>query len=1224
MNQDWPKTNISGLPTLPATKGDVVIGNDVWLGDESTIMSGVTIGDGAVVAARAVVTRDVPPYTIVAGNPARPIRKRFTDQLIAMLLELRWWDLPVDKINEYMPFLCSDNVIEFCQCVKNASTAGVDFSDRIDKGNSFTGERAMPLAKDMDNAIMQEHWARYNHVLRLCTGKKVLDVACGSGYGSDLLAQSAKSVTGGDISHEAISYCKAHYHRPNLSFGVMDIRKLPFSDNSFDIVVSFETLEHILEGDLFLKEICRVLTDKGSLAVSTPLGGPCGNPYHVAYYQKGNFEKYLHDYFREVDVNFQRGNKFYPSSISLDDSSTFTGEYALAVCHEPKKGFDKLTSIIILAHNQLECTKKCIESIEQSTPERHELILVDNGSTDGTTEFLQTYAHNHNHVRLILNKSNLGFAAGNNLGIDQSKGEYIMFLNNDVVVTEGWLGKLTDLLNRYPDLGMVGPVSNSVSGPQLVMDIPYGEDLVKMKEFASTYSQDHAGEIRHVLRLVGFCLLVRKEVLDLIGGFDNNYMSGNFEDDDLCLRSFLVGHKHVIAGDVFVHHFGSMTFKGSSIDYEKTMENNQKYFFSKWGHLIDKTDSGYEVNISNEKLDAYVNEILKWGEEQFERGNYKQSVLLFRRVLQIQPDNSRAINNLGVIMWQTGNIPSAINIFINTLNKNIEDDDAFNNLVSSLQASDRYDLVDHTLLERLQPIYGTTDEFARLAQKISLEEKDMESTHDRLTQLDESCLRININGGIQVCVPPSIQLMTPYILIEQEDWFEDEIDFVRKILQPGMNSIDIGANYGLYTLTASKFVGPTGRIWAFEPTSSTSAFLRKSISINHMTNIELVQAGLSDTKRTAMIALNPNSELNAITTQADSNGEYESVQILSLDECESMYDWDNIEFIKLDAEGQEQNIIRGGKHFFSTQSPLIMFELKHGNNINSELVNEFSALGYQSYRLVPGLNFLVPIDFDKPIDPFQLNLFCCKTDRALSLEKQRSLITKFSPPDPISKTSLWRQELQAMPYFNVLMKSWASVGKDNVVPGWDHYENALNHYVIAHDETKTPHSRYASLQQALKELSLALEIEKNICRLFTYTRVLSELGQRQDSLHTSEIILGLSKSEQALALTEPFLSPSKRFDQINPSDISTWVIASLLEHWEKNRAFSSFYSGKSSLNNLEVMKKLGCQTPEMERRRQLIRIRFGLQDGPKSDPILSLKSKENNNPELWTNCSSFK
>ena len=79
-------------------KGDIVIGNDVWIGYEAVINAGVTIGDGAIIATRAVVTRDVPPYTIVGGTPARPIRKRFSDEVISKLLELKWWDWPTEKI----------------------------------------------------------------------------------------------------------------------------------------------------------------------------------------------------------------------------------------------------------------------------------------------------------------------------------------------------------------------------------------------------------------------------------------------------------------------------------------------------------------------------------------------------------------------------------------------------------------------------------------------------------------------------------------------------------------------------------------------------------------------------------------------------------------------------------------------------------------------------------------------------------------------------------------------------------------------------------------------------------------------------------------------------------------------------------------------------------------------------------------------------------------------
>ncbi len=90
-------------------KGDTVVGNDVWIGQNATILPGVRIGDGAIIGANSTVGSDVEPYTIVAGNPARVIRKRFDDELIEVLEEVKWWDLPVDEINELIPILsCSD------------------------------------------------------------------------------------------------------------------------------------------------------------------------------------------------------------------------------------------------------------------------------------------------------------------------------------------------------------------------------------------------------------------------------------------------------------------------------------------------------------------------------------------------------------------------------------------------------------------------------------------------------------------------------------------------------------------------------------------------------------------------------------------------------------------------------------------------------------------------------------------------------------------------------------------------------------------------------------------------------------------------------------------------------------------------------------------------------------------------------------------------------------
>lgn len=103
---DAPPPPRSALPL----KGDTVVGNDVWIGQHATILPGVRIGDGAIVGARSVVSRDVPPYAIVAGNPARPVRRRFDDALAALLLRFRWWDLPVAEIKSIVPILTSPDL----------------------------------------------------------------------------------------------------------------------------------------------------------------------------------------------------------------------------------------------------------------------------------------------------------------------------------------------------------------------------------------------------------------------------------------------------------------------------------------------------------------------------------------------------------------------------------------------------------------------------------------------------------------------------------------------------------------------------------------------------------------------------------------------------------------------------------------------------------------------------------------------------------------------------------------------------------------------------------------------------------------------------------------------------------------------------------------------------------------------------------------------------------
>jgi chloramphenicol O-acetyltransferase type B len=110
-----------GFKGHPKTKGDVIIGNDVWIGADCVILSGVTIGDGAVLGARAVVARDVPPYAIVAGNPALIVRKRFDDITIARLLRVKWWEWEDKRIEKALPMLLQDDISSFLDFAEDGS-----------------------------------------------------------------------------------------------------------------------------------------------------------------------------------------------------------------------------------------------------------------------------------------------------------------------------------------------------------------------------------------------------------------------------------------------------------------------------------------------------------------------------------------------------------------------------------------------------------------------------------------------------------------------------------------------------------------------------------------------------------------------------------------------------------------------------------------------------------------------------------------------------------------------------------------------------------------------------------------------------------------------------------------------------------------------------------------------------------------------------------------------
>jgi protein O-GlcNAc transferase len=466
-----------------------------------------------------------------------------------------------------------------------------------------------------------------------------------------------------------------------------------------------------------------------------------------------------------------------------------------------------------------------------------------------------------------------------------------------------------------------------------------------------------------------------------------------------------------------------------------------------------------------------------------------------------------------------------------------------------------------------------------------------------------STATLTLVDGVRIVVPDSLDLITTYVLCEQEDWFEDEIRFLRRLLQPGQKVIDIGANFGVYALCMAKCVRPTGHVWAFEPTSSTALLLAEGIAVNGFTQVTLVQSALSSASGTAQLSLNPNPELNALVHEASATSSTESVTLVTLDECLARYGWQDIELVKIDAEGEEANILKGGERFFAQLSPLVQYEIKAGADLHLELVAAFAALGYDSYRLVPGLDLLIPFDPAAPVDGFLLNLFCCKPDRAAQLAARGKLLDSAGmDAAAVSLNSLlanaetdkvydWQSFLVKLPYGSELEKEWVAT---MVAGGRDEVAEALSCYAIGRDPILPAGVRFLALQAGFRRFTALCEQQATQPRLASLARVASDYGARSIAVNALAQLSAAILRQQQVDTSEPFLAPAERFDTLLPGEaIGNWVLAAVLEELERLGSFSSFYTGDAAaLQRLQIIRELGYGSREMQRRLGLVEARL--------------------------------
>jgi GT2 family glycosyltransferase/tetratricopeptide (TPR) repeat protein/2-polyprenyl-3-methyl-5-hydroxy-6-metoxy-1,4-benzoquinol methylase len=491
---------------------------------------------------------------------------------------------------------------------------------------------------------------------------RVLDIGCGAGcLGEALKARQNATVVGIELDKSAAAL--ARNRLDDVLVGNVETLDPGFEDGTFDAIVCGDILEHLREPEQLLRRVKAWLTPEGRLIASIPnvrhhsvirslLAGnwtyeSAGllDRDHVRFFTRREVEKLFFRAEFDIEVlGFVEGpddaegmprrtdevriGRLNVSGISAAEADEFHAyQYLIRAVPARKPDFG-LTSIVILTHNQLEYTRLCLDSIRRLTDEPFELIVVDNASTDGTIEYVAGLPD----VRLIRNNTNLGFPAAANQGITAAKGEQILLLNNDTVVTTAWLSRLLTALHRDPKIGLVGPSSNRVSGPQEV-ETDY-DSLADLDGFAWDWGKTHESEWSETDRLVGFCLMFRREVVDAIGMLDERFGIGCFEDDDYCLRAIKAGYRAIIARDAFVHHFGGRTFVGSGVDFAAVMRENELRFCAKWtndGNRIRPHGAGPDDSVERKPFGVLAARLSTTGGLFLERTPLKLSLCMIVR-----------------------------------------------------------------------------------------------------------------------------------------------------------------------------------------------------------------------------------------------------------------------------------------------------------------------------------------------------------------------------------------------------------------------------------------------------------------------------------------------------------------------------------------------------------------------------------------------------------------
>ena len=482
--------------------------------------------------------------------------------------------------------------------------------------------------------------------------------------------------------------------------------------------------------------------------------------------------------------------------------------------------------------------------------------------------------------------------------------------------------------------------------------------------------------------------------------------------------------------------------------------------------------------------------------------------------------------------------------------------------------------------------------------------------------LAEPAWTLNTRSGTTLCVPPSLSSLTTYVLLEQEAWFEPEIGWLTRVLEPGMHVLDIGANHGIYAPEMARVVGPTGHVWAFEPTRSPRRRFEASVAANGLADrITVVDAGLAECAGAAEFAVQANSELNSRSGQGDMR---ESVRLLALDEfLQTHAPGQHIDFVKLDAEGDELRVLTGGARFFTSQSPIVMFEFKHGSADNLALVHTWRRLDFDVFRLSSELGVLLPFDPARDETAFALNLFALRRAEQDRLAA-RGLLALPCELQTLGQVSLDSAALQAWCTRPALRGEARGDAPRADALGDGAYTAALRAVAAAHLQPGLSGATRAALlidarERMLGEIEAGAEASPEAWTLLLHA--MHALGQQKAAVDLGARLL--AHWPAGTVVERPCVPPlSEDLERRRSTPLGDWLRHCVAEFVALRSSYSSYFVGPAPRRWAELLEHPD-HGPEIERRYLLASMRS---EQPTDLGLLTQLPGDDGatcNPRLW-------